>query len=162
MTIRAPTGQHVKMIKQMRAPPAHVKERAYPKTVTIVCDAERHGELKFRIDETIFAAYDKAEMRRAKILVIASSDLHTFKSLFWHDVKMLAGTDLNWMQSLKMAIGNQRQTEMNPITFVFAGINDHLHGRDLLSRLREPKTGEDAVGPAVKDILESMGEIIDV
>ena len=34
MTIRAPTGQNVKMIKQMRAPPAHVKERAYPKTVT--------------------------------------------------------------------------------------------------------------------------------
>ena len=28
-----------------------------------------------------------------------------------------------------MAIGVQRQTEMNPITIVFAGINDHLHSR---------------------------------
>ena len=32
LTIRAPTGQHVKMFKQVRAPPAHVKERAYPKS----------------------------------------------------------------------------------------------------------------------------------
>ena len=118
--------------------------------------------MKFRIDETIFAAYDKAEMRRAKILVIASSDLHTFKSLFWHDMKNVGGNRSGLDAIPKMAIGNQRQTEMNPITFVFAGINDHLHSRDLLSRLREPTTGEDAVWPAVKDILESMGEIIDV
>ena len=75
---------------------------------------------------------------------------------------MLAGTELDWMQSLSMAIGTQQETEMNPITIVFAGINDHLHSRGLLSRLREPTTGEIAVWPAVKDILESMGEIMDV
>ena len=55
----------------------------------------------------------------------------------------------------------QRQTEINRITIVFAGIIDHLHSRGFLSRLREPKTAEDAVWPAVKDILESIGEIID-
>ena len=83
-TSRAPTAQHVKMIKQVRSPPAHVKERAYPKIVTQRGDAERYGELNFRIDETIFAAYDKAETRKAKILVIASSDVaHASKSLFW-------------------------------------------------------------------------------
>ena len=60
-----------------------------------------------------------------------------------------------------MAIGVQRQTEMNPITIVFAGINDHLHSRGFLSRLRERTTAEDAVWPAIKDILGSMGEVVD-
>ena len=50
---------------------------------------------------------------------------------------------------------------MNPITIVFAGINDHLHSRGFLSRLREPTTAEAAVWPAKKDILESMGEVED-
>ena len=65
------------------------------------------------------------------------------------------------MQSVSMAIGVQRETEMNSITIVFAGINDHLHSRGFLSRLREPTTAEGAVWPANKDILESIGEIID-
>ena len=43
-----------------------MKDGAYLKTVTQEGDAERYGELQFRIDETIFIAYDKAEMRRAK------------------------------------------------------------------------------------------------
>ena len=50
---------------------------------------------------------------------------------------------------------------MNPIPIVFAGINDHLHSRGFLSRLREPTTAKDAVCPAIKDILESMGGIKD-
>ena len=50
---------------------------------------------------------------------------------------------------------------MNPITIVFAGINDHLHSRGFLSRLREPTAAEDAVWPAIKDVLESMGDIKD-
>ena len=88
-------------------------------------------------------------MRKAKILVVARSDfVHTSQSLFWPDVKM--------------AIGVQRQTEVTPITIVFPGINDHLHTRGFLSRLREPTTAEDAVWPAKKGILESMVEIMDV
>ena len=39
---------------------------------------------------------------------------------------MLAGPDLDLMQILSIAIGVQRQTEMNPIAIVFAEINDHL------------------------------------
>ena len=50
---------------------------------------------------------------------------------------------------------------MNPITIVFAGINDHLHSRGFLSRFREPTTAESAVWPAIKDILESMGVVVD-
>ena len=134
MTSRALICQHMKMFKQKGAPPSHVKERAYPKLVFQEVDVERYGELKFRMDETIFAAYDKVEMRKAKILVVARSDsVHTSKYLFWPDVIMLAATDLDLMQI-------QRQTEMNPITVVFACINDHLHSRCFLSRLREPKT----------------------
>ena len=53
---RAPTGQRVKMFKQGRASPAHAKERVYPKSLAQEGDVERYGELKFRIDETIFAA----------------------------------------------------------------------------------------------------------
>ena len=44
---------------------------------------------------------------------------------------------------------------------MFAGINDHLHSRGFLSRLRDPSTAENAVWPAIKDILESMGEVVD-
>ena len=50
---------------------------------------------------------------------------------------------------------------MNPITNVFAGINDHLHSRGFLSRLREPTTAEAAVWPAIKNILESISEVED-
>ena len=71
------------MFKQVRAPPAHLKQRAYPKSVAQECDVERYGDLKLRIHETIFAAYDKTEMKRAKMLVVASSEFaHTSQSLF--------------------------------------------------------------------------------
>ena len=61
-------------------------EKAYPKIVAQGGDAERYGTLKFRVVEIIFVAYDKAEKREAKMLVIASSDfVHTSKSLFWPD-----------------------------------------------------------------------------
>ena len=83
-----------------------------------------------RKDETIIAAFDKVEMRKAKILIVANSDfVHTSKSLFWPDVIMLAAVNLDPMQSVSMAIGVQRQTEMNPITIVFVGICDHLLSR---------------------------------
>ena len=126
-------------------------------------DAQRYGGLTaITKDETIFAAYDKAEMRKAKIMVVANSEfVYTSKSLFWPDVIMLAAVDLDLLQPISLAIGVQRQTDMNPITTVFAGINDHLHSRGFLSRLRDPTTAENAVWPAIKDILESMGEVVD-
>ena len=63
-------------------------------------------------------------------MVVANSEfVYTSKSLFWPDVIMLAAVDLDLLQSVSLAIGVQRQTEMNPITIVFAGINDHLHSR---------------------------------
>ena len=40
---------------------------------------------------------------------------------------MLVAIDLNLMQSVSMTIGFQREIEVNPITIVFAGINDNLH-----------------------------------
>ena len=160
---RAPIGQHVKISRQVKAPPGHVKERAYPKQVNQEGEVQRYGGLKaIRKDETIFAAYDKAEMRKAMIMIVANSDfVHTSKSLFWPNVIMLAAVDLDLMQSVSMAIGVQRQTEMNPVTIGFAGINDHLHSRGFLSRLRESTTAESAVWPAIKDILESMGDVVD-
>ena len=116
----------MKMFKQMRAPPSHVKERAYPKQVSQDGDVKRYGGMKFRKNEAIFTAYDKAETKEAKILLVANSDFaYTSKSLFWPDVIMLAAIDLDLMQSVSMAIGVQRQTEMNPITILFAGVNDH-------------------------------------
>ena len=160
LTTRAPFGQHVKMFRQVTAPPGHVKERINPKLVNKDGDVQRYGGLKaIKKDETIFAAYDKAEIRKAKIMIVANSEfVHTSKSLFWPDVIMLAAVDL---QAVSMAIGVQRQTDMNPITIVFAGINDHLHSRGFLCRLRDPTTAENAVWPAIKDILESMGEVVD-
>ena len=148
------------MLKQVRAFPPRLKERAYPKQVTQEGDAERYGGVKFQIDETIFAAYDKAEMRKAKVLVIASSDFVN-NSLLCPDVIMFAGNGLDWIQSISMTIGVQRQTEMFPVTIVFTGINDHLHSRDFLRRLRDPATAEVAVWPAIKDVLESIGKIME-
>ena len=123
-------------------------------------DGQRYSGMKaIKKDETIFAAYDKAEMRKAKIMIVASSDfVYTSKYLFWRDVIMLAAVDLDLMQSVSMAIGVQRQTDMHPITIVFAGIKEHLHSRGFLSRLREPTTAESDVWPAIKYILESMGQ----
>ena len=159
---RAPIGQHIKMFRQIKAPPGHVKERAYPKQVNQEGDVQRYSGLKaIKKDETIIRAYDKAEMRKAKIMIVAGSDfVYTSESLFWPDAIMLAAVDLDLMQSVSMAIGVQRQTEMNPITIVFAGMNDHLHSRAFLSRLREPTTAEDHVWSAIKDILESMGKVV--
>ena len=153
----------MKIFRQLTTPPGHVKERVYPKLVNQDGDAQRYGGLTaIKKDETIFAAYDKAEMRKVKIMVVANSEfVYTSKSLFWPDVIMLAAVDLDLLQSVSLAIGVQRQTEMNPITIVFAGINDHLHSRGFLSRLRDPATAENAVWPAIKDILESMGEVVD-
>ena len=56
---RAPTRQHVKMFNQVGAPPTHVEERAYPKLIEQEDDVERYGDLKFKIDESIFAACKK-------------------------------------------------------------------------------------------------------
>ena len=94
---RAPIGKHVKMFRQLTTPPGHVKERVYPKQVNQECDVQRYGWLKaIKKDETIFAAYDKAERRKAKIMIVAKSDfVHTSKSLFWPDVIMLAAVDLD-------------------------------------------------------------------
>ena len=160
---RAPIGQHVKMFRQLTTPPGHVKERIYPKLVGQDGDIQRYGGLKaIKKDETIFAAYGKAELRNAKIMIVANSEfVCTSKSLFWPDVIMLAAVDLDLLQSVSLAIGVKRQTDMNPITIVFAVINDHLHSRGFLSRLRDPTTAENAVWPAIKDILESMGEVVD-
>ena len=107
---RAPIGQHVKMFKQLKTPPGHVKEKVYPNQVNQEGDVQRYGGLKaIKKDETNFAAYDKAEMRKAKIMIVAISDfVHTFKSLFGPDVIMLAAVDLDLMQSLSMAMGVQR------------------------------------------------------
>ena len=70
------------MFKQIRAPPGHVKDRAYPKQVTQEGDVPRYGGMKTtRKDETIFAAYDKAEMRKAKIMMNVNSDYYLPPSL---------------------------------------------------------------------------------
>ena len=163
LTARAPIGQHVNMFRQLTTPPGHVKEIIYPKLVHQDGDVQRYSGLKAKKkDETIFAAYDKAEMRKATIMIVANSEfVYTSKSLFWSDVIMLAAVDLDLLQSVSLAIGVQRQMDLNPITIVFAGINDHLHSRGFLSRLRDPTTAENAVWPAIKDILESMGEVVD-
>ena len=132
----------MKIIQQIRAPPGHVKDKLYPKQVTQEGDVQRYGGMKtIRKDETIFAAYDKPETRKAKIMIVANSDfVHTCKSLFWPDVIMLAAVD--------------------HITIVFADISYHLHSRSFLSRLREPTTTEHTIWPATKDILESMGGVV--
>ena len=163
LVTRAPIGQHVKMFRQLSLPPGHVKDRIYPKQVSQDGEVQRYGGLKaMKKDETIFAAYGKAEMRKAKIMIVANSEfVYTSKSLFWPDVIMLAAVDLDLLQAVSLAIGVQRQTDMNPVTIVFAGINDHLHSRGFLSILRDPAMAENAVWPAIKDILESMGEVVD-
>ena len=121
---RAPIGQHVKMFRQLSSPPGHVKDRIYPKQVSQDGDVQSYGGLKaIKKDETIFAAYDKAEMRKAKIMIVANSEfVYTSKSLFWPDVIMLAAVDLDLLQAVSLEIGVQRQTDMNPVTIVFASM----------------------------------------
>ena len=96
----------MKMFRQVSSPPGHVKDRIYPKQVSQDGDVQRYGGLKaMKEDETIFAAYDKAEMRKAKIMIVANSEfLYTSKSLFWPDVIMLAAVDLDLLQAVSLAI----------------------------------------------------------
>ena len=76
----------MKMIRQLKTPTGQVKEKVYPKQVNQEGDAERYGEMKaIKKDETIFAAYDKAEMRKAKIMIVANSEFVHFQ------VSVLAG-----------------------------------------------------------------------
>ena len=57
LTTRAPIGKHVRLSRQVKAPPGHVKERAYPKQLNQGGDVQRYGGLKaIKKDETIFAA----------------------------------------------------------------------------------------------------------
>ena len=106
LTTKAPIGKQEKMFKQVWAPPSHVKERAYLKQVAQESNVEGYGELKSRMDETIFATYDKVEMSNANILIAANSDFaHTSKSLFWPGVIMLAAIDLDLMQFVSVANG---------------------------------------------------------
>ena len=60
-----------------------------------------------------------------------------------------------------MATEVQRQTDELDNDHI-ADINDHLHIRGLLSIIREPATAETAVWPAIRDVLESMGKIMDL
>ena len=102
LVTRAPIGHYAKMFKQLSSPPGHVKERIYPKLVNQDGEAQRYGGLiAIKKDETIFAAYDKAEMRKAKIMIVANSEfVYTSKSLFWPDVIMLAAVDVDLLQSM--------------------------------------------------------------
>ena len=104
------------MFSQLTTPPGHVKERIYPNLVGQDGDVQRYGGLKAtKKDETIFAAYDKAEMRKAKIMIVANSEFaYTSKSLFWPDVIMLAAVDLDLLQSVSLAIRVQKQTDKKP------------------------------------------------
>ena len=113
-----------KNVQADKSTPRSRKRKSVPETSKPEDDVQRYGGLKaIKKDETIFAAYDKAEMRKAKSMVVVSSDfVYTSKSLFLPDVIMLAAVDLELMQSLSMAIGVQRQVEMNPITIIFAGM----------------------------------------
>ena len=86
LVTRAPIGQHVKMFRQVSSPPGHVKERIYPKLVNQDGDVQRYGGLKaIKKDETIFAAYDNAEMRKAK------NDSSEFRVRVHLQVSVLAG-----------------------------------------------------------------------
>ena len=67
MITRAPIGQDVKMFRQLKTTPGHVKERVCPKQKNQEDGVQRYGRLKaIKKDETIFNAYNKAEMRKAK------------------------------------------------------------------------------------------------
>ena len=74
----------MKMFRQVATSPSHVKERTYPKQVSQDGDVQRYGVLKsIKKVETNFAAYDKAEIRKAKIMIVANSEfVYTSKSLF--------------------------------------------------------------------------------
>ena len=69
--------------------------------------------MKFKANQYIFAAYDKAEMKKAKISIIMSSVyLKTSNSFLWPDIMILAAADLDWMQSLPMVISVQKKTKL--------------------------------------------------
>ena len=116
LTTRAPIGQHVKMFRQVKAPPSHDS-----------------SEFRFR---THF-----------QVSVLAR--------------RYNVGSGRSGPNAIRVNGDRGTKTDRDePITIVFAGINDHIHSRGFLSRLRQPTTAESTVWPAIQDILESMGEVV--
>ena len=77
--------------------------------------------------DCLFAAYDPLDLKKAKYLIVASSDyLYTPRSPFWPDVIFLTAPTLYWGQAVGMAIGVQRIVSMDPQLMIIAGSNDHL------------------------------------
>ena len=107
----------MKMFKQVREPLAYVKERAYPKTVAQGGDDEIYSELQFRIDETIFAAYEKAEMRKAK-----RGEPITVEAAVWPATKDILESMCDIMDVLKE--GGFQKITPKPVFMLFPG---HTH-----------------------------------
>ena len=115
-------------------------------------------QLEIQYRGFIFAAYDKVEMRKSKVREnrkkskendSRSGYINPSKSLIWPGMITLTGIDLDWMQSTSMAIEIQQKRGVNPITITCT------------VEVRDATTAEAAVWPAIKDILEHIGEIMD-
>ena len=75
--------------------------------------------------DNLFAAYDPREMKLGRILIVACFDyLYTPRSHFWSDVFSLTVPNLDWGQSVRMAISVQRVVNVDPERVIIAGSND--------------------------------------
>ena len=121
----------------------------------------RRRQEKAPVGDSLFAAYDPLDMKAAKYPIVASSDyLYTPRSLFWPDVIFLAAPKLDWGQAAGMMISVRKVVSMEPQVIVFAGSNDHLQSRGLLSRLTDGLIpSNEVIGEAIMTLLSAMADV---
>ena len=134
----------MKMFRQLTTPSGHLKERIYPKLVRQDGDVQKYSGLKvIKKDETTFAAYDKAEIRKAEIMIVANSEfVYTSKSLFWPDFIMRTKPEANqWLHlSPRVAALGGDAFEQGPV--MITKIHAYLLKEVSLAENAEEKTAE--------------------
>ena len=106
--------------------------------------------MKLNLQTVSFAADAMRMLNGASLSV---SGLYSIAGVDW---LIAAGINFSSTTAVRFA-----DLEGLPSNNTMGPVNDHLHSRGFLSRLREPTAAEAAVWPAIKDILESMGEVVD-
>ena len=86
MTEKRPNNIHHKLYRQFSKPPGQLLgeySRDYPRATSVEGDDKSYEGLKTPIGDNLFAAYDPLDIKRAKYLIVATSDsLYTAGSFF--------------------------------------------------------------------------------
>ena len=146
------------MGEQVAKPPGRTAgeySRDYPRITLVEGDENMYVHLESPKRDNLFAAYDPREIKLGRIRIVGCFDyLYTPRSHFWSDVFFLTVPNLDWCQSVRMAISVQRVVNVDPERVIIAGSND----QNALVDGSVPSS--EAVGEAIMTLLSAMVEAV--